>query len=281
MRAAGPLLTVAELAVTFQGEGGPVEILRGVSFDLRAGETLGLVGASGSGKSVTAQAILGLIKRPPLVEMKGRVVFDGEDLVGMTPQKLRQVRGRRIAYIFQEPMSALNPVFTAGDQIAEMVSHHEGLGRRAARARAVDLFAEVGLPDPRRRLGSYPHELSGGQRQRVMIAMALSCNPQLLIADEPTTALDVTVQAQILRLLRRLQRERGMALLFITHDLRVMAEIADRIAVMQAGRIVEDAGVDDLFHRPRHGYTRELLALIPGRRAEKPVPGRGEGEASS
>jgi ABC-type dipeptide/oligopeptide/nickel transport system ATPase component len=227
------------------------------------------VGASGSGKSVTAQAILGLIKRPPLVEMRGRVVFDGEDLVGMAPQKLRRVRGRRIAYIFQEPMSALNPVFTAGDQIAEMVSLHEGMGRKAALARTADLFAEVGLPDPRRRLASYPHELSGGQRQRVMIAMALSCNPQVLIADEPTTALDVTVQAQILRLLKRLQTERGMALLFITHDLRVMAEIADRIAVMQAGRIVEDAPVDDLFHAPRHAYTRELLDLIPGRGAEE------------
>jgi ABC-type dipeptide/oligopeptide/nickel transport system ATPase component len=246
-----------------------VEILRGVNVDLHAGETLGLVGASGSGKSVTAQAILGLIKRPPLVEMRGRVVFDGEDLVGMAPQKLRRVRGRRIAYIFQEPMSALNPVFTAGDQIAEMVSLHEGMGRKAALARTADLFAEVGLPDPRRRLASYPHELSGGQRQRVMIAMALSCNPQVLIADEPTTALDVTVQAQILRLLKRLQTERGMALLFITHDLRVMAEIADRIAVMQAGRIVEDAPVDDLFHAPRHAYTRELLDLIPGRGAEE------------
>jgi ABC-type dipeptide/oligopeptide/nickel transport system ATPase component len=230
------------------------------------------VGASGSGKSVTAQAILGLIKRPPLLEMKGRVVFDGENLAGMTPQKIRRVRGRRIAYIFQEPMSALNPVFTAGDQIAEMVSRHQGLGRRAAMAHAADLLAEVGLPDPRRRLGSYPHELSGGQRQRVMIAMALSCNPQVLIADEPTTALDVTVQAQILRLLKRLQTERGMALLFITHDLRVMAEIADRIAVMQAGVIVEDAPVEDLFHAPRHAYTRRLLDLIPGRGAGEAAP---------
>jgi ABC-type microcin C transport system duplicated ATPase subunit YejF len=265
MMAEQPLLQIRDLKIVFQGEGGAVEILRGVNFDLRAGETLGLVGASGSGKSVTAQAILGLIKRPPLVEMTGSVVFDGEDLVGQTPAQLRRVRGRRIAYIFQEPMSALNPVFTIGNQIAEMVAAHEGLGRKAALERACALLGEVALPDPKGRLARYPHELSGGQRQRVMIAMALSCNPQVLIADEPTTAQDVTVQAQILRLLKRLQTERGMALLFITHDLRVMAEIADRIAVMQAGRIVEDAAVDALFHTPKHRYTRELLALIPGR----------------
>ncbi|MEJ2640618.1 MAG: ABC transporter ATP-binding protein [Desulfosarcinaceae bacterium] len=265
MSSATALLEVRDLSITFRGERGPVEILRGVNFDLDAGETLGLVGASGSGKSVTAQAILGLIKRPPLLEMAGKVRFDGEDLVGMVPRRLRTVRGRQIAYIFQEPMSALNPVFTVGNQIAEMAVLHEGTGRREALRRALDLLDEVGLPDPRRGLNSYPFELSGGQRQRVMIAMALSCNPRILIADEPTPALDVSGQAQILRLLQRLQEERGMALLFITHDLRVMAEIADRIIVMQAGRIVEEASAEILFHAPRHAYTRELLNLIPGR----------------
>jgi ABC-type dipeptide/oligopeptide/nickel transport system ATPase component len=272
MNSAPPLLQVSDLTITFQGEDGPVAILQGVDFDLYPGETLGLVGASGSGKSVTAQAILGLIKRPPLLEITGRVVFDGEDLAGMGPGRLRTVRGRRIAYIFQEPMSALNPVFTVGNQIAEMLALHEGAGRREAHKRALDLLTEVGLPDPRRGLNSYPHELSGGQRQRAMMAMALACNPRVLIADEPTTALDVSVQAQILRLLKRLQEERGMALLFITHDLRVMAEIADRIIVMQAGRIVEAASVEALFHAPRHAYTRELLDLIPGRGAAEGGP---------
>jgi ABC-type dipeptide/oligopeptide/nickel transport system ATPase component len=272
VRSTQTLLTVSDLKIRFQAEGGPVEILRGVNFALHAGETLGLVGASGSGKSVTAQAILGLIKRPPLLEMTGRVRFEGEDLVGLDLGRLRKVRGRQIAYIFQEPMSALNPVFSVGNQIAEMVKLHERVGRRAARQRALDLLGEVGIPAPRRRLNSYPFELSGGQRQRVMIAMALSCNPRLLIADEPTTALDVTVQAQILHLLKDLQEERGMALLFITHDLRVMAEIADRIIVMQAGRIVEDAPVATLFHAPQHAYTRELLRLIPGRGAGAKAP---------
>ena len=273
MKATGtPLLRVEALAATFQGEGGPVEILRGVDFDLDNGETLGLVGASGSGKSITAQAILGLLKTPPLLEMGGKITFAGVDLVPLDNAGLRRVRGRQIAYIFQEPMTALNPVFTIGEQIAEMVRLHQGLGRGAALERAAALLKEVALPDPRRRLCAYPHELSGGQRQRVMIAMALSCDPQLLIADEPTTALDVTVQAQILRLLKRLQVERGMALLFITHDLRVMAEIADRIAVMQAGQIVETASAEDLFHAPRHAYTRELLDLIPGRRVGEGAP---------
>ncbi len=255
MTASEPLLEIRDLKIRFQGEAGPLNILQGVDLKLLAGETVGLVGASGSGKSVTAQAILGLLKRPPLLEISGQILYEGSDLVTMSAGQLRQVRGRRIAYIFQEPMSALNPVFTVGEQIAEMVVLHEGLGRRSALNRAADLFAEVGLPDPRRRLNNYPHELSGGQRQRVMIAMALSCSPQILIADEPTTALDVTIQAQILRLLKRLQVERRMALLFITHDLRVMAEIADRLAVMQAGRIVEEAGIEALFHAPQHAYT--------------------------
>ena len=248
-----------------RGGGGPRTIVDRLSLSIAPGESLALVGESGSGKSLTALALMGLLPEPSVTVGGGGIRFREADLLAMAPRERRRITGREIAMIFQEPMTSLNPVMRAGDQIVEMIRAHEKVGRRAATARAGKLLAAVRMPDPDARLRAWPHQLSGGQRQRVMIAIALACRPTLLIADEPTTALDVTVQAQILSLLRRLQREMGMAMLFITHDLGVVANVADRVAVMYCGRIVESGPVRDLFRRPSHPYTRGLLECIPGR----------------
>ncbi|MCZ6508047.1 MAG: ABC transporter ATP-binding protein [Acidobacteria bacterium] len=254
------LLQVENLRTVFEGSESPA--VDGVQFDIAPGRTLGLVGESGSGKSVTSLSVLGLLPETAQI-VDGRVSYFGRDLVRLPKRELRRIRGAEISMIFQEPGTALNPVFKVGGQVAEAIRAHENVSRRAARDRVVQLFREVGMPEPERRLHSYPHELSGGQKQRVMIAMALACGPRLLIADEPTTALDVTIQAQILDLLRRLRDERGMAMLFITHDLGVIDEIADDVAVMYRGRLVEQADVVSIFDDPQHAYTRGLLACRP------------------
>jgi peptide/nickel transport system ATP-binding protein/oligopeptide transport system ATP-binding protein len=257
------LLSVRNLRTVFDGSGRPLAAVDDVSFDLAPGEVLGIVGESGSGKSVTALSIMGLLPDPPGRIASGAILFEGRDLVAMPAAARRKLRGAAIGMVFQEPMTSLNPVFTVGDQIAETIRIHLRLGRMAARSRALDLLERVGIPAARKRLDDYPHQLSGGMRQRVMIAMALSCNPRLLIADEPTTALDVTIQAQILDLLRDLQAETGMAVLIITHNMGVIAEFADRVLVMYAGRIVEQAPVLALFDAPRHPYSIGLLASTP------------------
>ena len=242
----------------------PRTIVDRLSISIAPGESLALVGESGSGKSLTALALMGLLPEPSVTVGGGSIRFREADLLAMAPRERRRITGREIAMIFQEPMTSLNPVMRAGDQIVEMIRAHEKVGRRAATARAAELLAAVRMPDPVARLRAWPHQLSGGQRQRVMIAIALACRPKLLIADEPTTALDVTVQAQILALLGELQRDMDMAMLFITHDLGVVANIADRVAVMYCGRIVETGAVRDIFRRPSHPYTRGLLDCIPG-----------------
>ena len=260
------LLSVRDLRTYFVTERGAgiARAVDGVSFDLYPGETLGIVGESGCGKTVTSLSILRLIPEPPgYIRPESVIEFEGRNLLTLAPPELRAIRGNRIAMIFQEPSSALNPVLKVGDQIAEAAVVHQGLGRREARARAIEMLQLVGLPDPGERVDQYPHQLSGGMRQRVMIAMALVCHPQILIADEPTTALDVTIQAQILELLDRLQRELGMAVMLITHDLGVVAGTADRVAVMYAGQVVELATTPDLFARPAHPYTEGLMASIP------------------
>lgn len=264
------ILSVDDLSVRFATDGGAVHAVDGVSFALEKGEILAIVGESGSGKSVTAQTILGLT-RSPNTTITGSVVFDGQDLTTMDDRGLREVRGERIAMIFQDPMTSLNPVYKVGDQIVEMIRAHRDVSKAEARSRAVDLLRSVGIPNPERRARDYPHEFSGGMRQRVMIAMALALDPDVLIADEPTTALDVTVQAQILRLLQRLNTERGLAVVLITHDLGVVAEVADRVAVMYAGQIVEDAGLEALFYDPRHPYTWGLLGSLARLDQPKPV----------
>jgi oligopeptide/dipeptide ABC transporter ATP-binding protein len=261
-----PLLSVEGLGVAMGG----VPVLEDVSFAIAPGETLGLVGESGCGKSVTALSIMRLLPEPPARIASGRIVFDGTDLLDLDAERLRSIRGDRIAMIFQEPMTSLNPVFSIGDQIGESLIVHRGASRAAARAEAARLLDLVGIPAAASRLDRYPHELSGGQRQRAMIAIALACKPRLLIADEPTTALDVTVQAQILDLIARLRRELGMAVLLITHDLGVVAEFCDRVAVMYAGRIVEEAPATALFAAPGHRYTEALLRSMPAANA----PGR-------
>jgi oligopeptide/dipeptide ABC transporter ATP-binding protein len=255
------ILEVENLRVGFATDGGVVQAVDGVSLRLGAGEILAIVGESGSGKSVTAQTILGLT-RAPNATITGSVRFDGDDLVTLDAAGLRHVRGERIAMIFQDPMTSLNPVYRVGDQLVEMIRAHRDVSKADARARAVELLRSVGIPNPERRVRDYPHEFSGGMRQRVMIAMALSLDPDVLIADEPTTALDVTVQAQILRLLETLNRERGLAVVLITHDLGVVAEIADRVVVMYAGQIVEEATLEQLFYDPRHPYTWGLLGSL-------------------
>ena len=259
-----PLLRVTDLRTVFALAGGrEAAAVDGISFEIARGETLGLVGESGSGKSVTALSIIRLVMPPGRIA-GGRIEFEGRDLLTLDEESMRQVRGRRIGFVFQEPMVALNPVYTIGSQIAETLSVH-GLGRgQAAKARAVELLEAVRVPDPARRAKEYPHQLSGGLRQRAMIALALAADPALLIADEPTTALDVTVQAEVLDLLRDLRKRFGLSMLLITHDLGVVAEMADRVAVMYCGRIVEQAPVADLFRAPAHPYTRGLLASIPG-----------------
>ena len=257
------VLSVQNLRTYFHTAAGTARSVDGVSFDVDAGETLGVVGESGCGKSVTALSILRLVRPPGRIEEGSRILFEGQDLLALPERELRGVRGNRVAMIFQEPMTALNPVFTVGDQIAEVPRVHERTTRRAAWDRAVAMLEAVGIPDPARRAREYPHQLSCGMRQRVMIAMALVMNPAVVIADEPTTALDVTIQAQVLELLADMQRRLGTALVLITHDLGVVAEVARRVVVMYAGEVVETATVDALFAAPHHPYTEGLLDAIP------------------
>jgi len=258
-----PLLEIRGLSVSFQTDAGPVLAVRGVDLALVEGETLALVGESGCGKSVTALSILRLVETPPGAYEAGQILLSGEDLLRVSERRIREVRGNDVAMIFQEPMTSLNPVFPVGEQVAEAIELHQEVSAEEARARAVEALRRVGIPAPEQRVDEYPHQLSGGLRQRVMIAMALACSPRLLIADEPTTALDVTIQAQILELIAKLQAELGMAVLLITHDLGVVAETAHRVAVMYAGHVVEEAPVLELFERPRHPYTAGLLSSRP------------------
>ena len=273
----GPVLSVRDLHVTFRTDDGAVSAVDGISFDVDPGEVLAVVGESGCGKSVTAMSIAGLL--PGSATVTGSVRLRGKELVGAAEPVLRGVRGNEVAYIFQEPMTSLNPVFTVGSQIAETLRIHQRLSRRDALARAVDLLALVGIPEPARRVKEYPHQFSGGMRQRVMIAMALACDPAVLVADEPTTALDVTVQAAVLDLLRDLGTRLGTAIVLITHDLGVVADIADRVLVMYAGRPIETAATQDLFDGPRHHYTLGLLGAVPtaarqgGRNRLREIPG--------
>jgi peptide/nickel transport system ATP-binding protein len=258
-----PLLELKDLNIAFDVAGRQIRPVRDVSFSIYPGQTLAVVGESGCGKSVTALSILRLIPSPPGKVLGGQILFEGKDLLNLTERQMREVRGRDIAMIFQEPMTSLNPVYTIGDQIAEAVTLHQHVNSAQAYAIAEKALRDVGIADAHGRLREYPHQMSGGMRQRVMIAMALSCKPKLLIADEPTTALDVTIQAQILELLRELQQNTGMAIILITHDLGVVAENADTVAVMYASRVVEFAGVEDLFDRPKHPYTQGLFRSIP------------------
>ncbi len=257
------LLEVKDLKTHFFTREGVVQAVDGVSFTVEKGRTLGIVGESGCGKSVTALSIMGLIPKPPAKIVDGSVLFDGRDLTKLSDRQLEDVRGRQVAMIFQDPMTSLNPTFKIGSQITETLRRHMDMSKEVARKRAVELLEEVGIPDAAGRLDDYPHQFSGGMRQRVMIAIALSCNPALLIADEPTTALDVTIQAQILDLLERLREDHEMAMIIITHDMGVVAEAADDVAVMYAGQIVEQAAVLELFENPEHPYTEALLGALP------------------
>lgn len=257
-----PILEIDDLHTSFFTRNGEVKAVRGVSLSLSRGETLGIVGESGSGKSVTAMSVMQLLASGGRI-VDGSVRFGGEDLATASEQHLRRVRGARISMIFQDPMSSLNPLIPVGDQVREMLDTHEKLGKDAAKERVLELFHMVRIPEPERRFSSYPHEFSGGMRQRVMIAMALACNPEVLIADEPTTALDVTIQDQILRILRSLQAELGMSVMFITHDLAVVAEVCSRVAVMYGGTIVEEGALEEIFDETAHPYTLGLLASVP------------------
>jgi peptide/nickel transport system ATP-binding protein len=257
------LLEIKGLKTHFFTEEGVVRAVDGVDLHIDKGETLGIVGESGCGKTVTALSVMKLIPMPPGRIIEGQMLYQGKDLVTLPPAQMRKIRGKEISMVFQEPMTSLNPVFTIGEQIAEAIRLHEGLGRRDAMAKTVDMLKLVHIPNPDRRVKEYPHQLSGGMRQRVMIAMALSCNPKLLIADEPTTALDVTIQAQILELLNELKAKIGMAVMLITHDMGVIAETAQRVMVMYAGKVVEEASVKNLFKEPLHPYTQGLLRSIP------------------
>jgi peptide/nickel transport system ATP-binding protein/oligopeptide transport system ATP-binding protein len=257
------LLSVSNLRVVFGGESGELPAVDDIGFEVADGEVLGIVGESGSGKSVTALSIMGLLPKPPARVAAGSIKFRGEELLALGEREMRRVRGPGIGMVFQEPMTSLNPVFPVGDQLMETVRIHERVDKAAQRERAVAMLAKVGIAEPERRLHDYPHQLSGGMRQRVMIAMALACSPKLLIADEPTTALDVTIQQQILELLLDLRDQLGMAIIIITHNMGVVAEVADRVIVMYAGRVVERAPVAELFDRPAHPYTRGLLESIP------------------
>ena len=268
---AAPLLEVRNLKVSFRTEDGTVRAVNDISFSVSAGETLGIVGESGSGKSVSMMSVMRLIFDPN-ARFEGEVLYKGQNLMGLTQDQMRHVRGSEIAMIFQDPMTSLNPVYEVGWQISEQIRTHEQISKQAARSRAVDLLAAVGIPHARERVDDYPHQFSGGMRQRVMIAMALSCNPDLLIADEPTTALDVTIQAQILNLIKKLKDDFGSAVVLITHDMGVVADIADRVAVMYAGRIVEQGTKRDLFYDPQHPYTWGLLGSIA--RLDRPRPRR-------
>jgi peptide/nickel transport system ATP-binding protein len=266
------VIEVADLSVVFKTDEGEVHAVGGLTFELLEGQILALVGESGCGKSVTAMSILGLLS--PSAEVSGTVTFGGHNMLAMSPAELRKVRGKEISMIFQEPMTSLNPVFTVGRQIDEVLRRHEGMSRAEARARTVELLDLVGIPAPDRRAGEYPHQLSGGMRQRVMIAMAVACDPKVLIADEPTTALDVTVQAGILELMRELRDRLGTAILLITHDLGVVADAAERVVVMYAGQKVEEASVDELYEHPQHPYTLGLLGAIPGASVSRDGGGR-------
>ena len=259
------LLSVQDLKVYFHGNERVAQALDGVSFEVRKGETVCLVGESGCGKTVSALTILGIIPQPPGEIISGQILFKGQDLLDLKEDEIQQIRGKHIAMVFQEPMTSLNPVFTIGDQIQEVIVAHEKVDEKAREERCIQLLKDVGIPSPDERLKDYPHQLSGGQRQRVMIAMALACNPDLVIADEPTTALDVTIQAQILNLFEDLKQKRNMSLLYISHDLGVVANIADRIYVMYAGIIVEQGNTSQIFYNSLHPYTRGLLASLPSR----------------
>jgi peptide/nickel transport system ATP-binding protein/oligopeptide transport system ATP-binding protein len=267
--AADAALTVRGLKTVFRTRGGEVHAVNDVTFSLAPGELLGVVGESGSGKTVTMMSLLGLLPSPPAQNRGGSVMFEGMDLLKAPPDHLRAVRGGRIGFIFQDPMTSLNPVFTVGYQLREPLIRHLGMTRAQAQTRAAELLELVGIPDARRRLADYPHQFSGGMRQRVMIAIALACDPKVLIADEPTTALDVTIQAQILELVRDLRKRLGMAIVWITHDLGVIAGIADRVMVMYGGQVVEMADVRTLFAQPRHPYTQALLETIPALRGAR------------
>ena len=256
------LLEVRGLRTLFSGERGEVRAVDGVDLRLERGRTLGIVGESGCGKSVTALSIMGLVPQPP-GRVAGEVLFEGEDLLKLPAQRLRDLRGDQLSMIFQEPMTSLNPAFTVGDQVAEALLRHRNISRKEAKNQAIEMLRRVRIPSPERRAGDYPHQLSGGMRQRVMIAMALACNPKLLIADEPTTALDVTIQAQILELMRALRAELGTSIILITHDLGVIAELADDVIVMYAGQVIERCAVPQLFSEPQHPYTVGLLGSIP------------------
>jgi peptide/nickel transport system ATP-binding protein/oligopeptide transport system ATP-binding protein len=270
--ATAPVLDVRDLKTVFRTRGGEIHAVNSVSFHLRTGELLGVVGESGSGRSVTMMSLIRLLPSPPAEVRGGTVMFGGRNILNASDRELRRLRGREIGFIFQDPMTSLNPVFTVGFQIMEPLRKHMGLKPEQARARAAELLDLVGIPDARRRLRDFPHQFSGGMRQRVMIAMALACDPKVLIADEPTTALDVTIQAQILELVKELRQKLGMAIVWITHDLGVIAGIADRVMVMYGGQVVEQAPVRELFANPRHPYTRALLETVPsvrGARAPK------------
>jgi ABC-type dipeptide/oligopeptide/nickel transport system ATPase component len=258
-----PILQVQQLKTYFYLAEGIIPAVEEVSFDLSRGETLGLVGESGSGKSVTALSILRLVPDPPGKIVGGKILFEGRNLLELSEKEMRKIRGNRISMIFQEPMTSLNPVLTIGEQIAEGIVLHEKVGKKEAMNQAVEMLRKVEIPFPERRIREYPHQLSGGMRQRVMIAMALALRPAILIADEPTTALDVTIQRQILDLIRKLQEEIGMAVLLITHNLGIIAETAQRVVVMKGGRVVESADVFSLFEKPQHPYTQQLLAAVP------------------
>jgi len=258
-----PLLSVCNLTVEFTIRGGVVPVIDDLSFELAAGETLSLVGESGCGKSMTALAIMGLIPSPPGVISAGSIILQGEDLIQASDTRLREIRGNEVSMVFQEPMTSLNPVYTVGEQIAETLRRHQGLTRSQAQAQAIQMIDAVQIPLPERRVHDYPHQLSGGMRQRIMIAMALACQPKILIADEPTTALDVTVQAQIFDLMQNLQKETGAAIILITHDMGSVAEMAERVVVMYAGRKIEDGRVEDILLQPQHPYTRGLIACVP------------------
>ena len=257
------LLQVKDLVTSFKTDRGIIRAVDGISFEIKKGQTVGLVGESGCGKSVTSLSILRLIQSPPGFVERGSINFDGKNILDLDDAGMRSIRGNRISMIFQEPMTSLNPVFTIGDQIGEVFRIHQGMNKKQARAKSIDMLRLVKIPAPESRVDEYPHQLSGGMRQRVMIAMALACNPELLIADEPTTALDVTIQAQILDLMADLQKTLNMAILLITHDLGVVAEVCDYVMVMYAGKIAEQAPVKDLFKDPKHPYTKGLLNSIP------------------
>jgi peptide/nickel transport system ATP-binding protein/oligopeptide transport system ATP-binding protein len=272
-----PLIDVKNLEVQFEVRGVTLRAVDNVSFTIAPGETLGLVGESGCGKSVTASAIMRIVPQPPGRIAGGQILFDGVDLLELSEKQMRAIRGNRISMIFQEPMSSLNPVYTVGDQVAEVIQLHQKLKRTEAMKKVVEVFEQVGIPDPETRVKDHPHKMSGGMRQRVMIAMALACNPRLMIADEPTTALDVTIQAQILVLMNELKEDTGASILFITHDLSVIAEMAQKVAVMYAGKMMEYATVTDLFDNPKHPYTVGLMTSVPalskGRERLTTIPG--------